>query len=179
MGWLQTQRLRKEFDVNFEWLGYELWPDELEWPEPGPPPVPSKRPPLLSRFEFLLVADGAELPGVERPKRMRTHNAHEAVEYAKTQNIADEMVEALYRALWEHGKEINKPAVIAEVASPIVSDLDQLRKAIEERRFREKIVGFDIPAYETGVYNVPTFFIGGKLYAEQPYANLKKAIRSL
>jgi hypothetical protein len=38
-------------------------------------------------------------------------------------------------------------------------------------------VGFDDPAYASGVYNVPTFFIGEERYAEQPLTVLKKAVR--
>ena len=42
--------MQQEFGVEVEWLGYELWPQSLEWPEDGPavnphanrPPTPTK-----------------------------------------------------------------------------------------------------------------------------------------
>jgi hypothetical protein len=52
-------------------------------------------------------------------------------------------------------------------------------QAIKERRFEDKIIAFDEPSYATGVYNVPTFYIGGERYAEQPYGVLQQAMRKL
>jgi len=177
VGLLQAKHLEEEFGAHIEWLGYELFPEELEWPDhaPGPEP-PANRPPTLTRFDFLLVADDIEMPKSERPRKMRTFNAHEAVEYAKTEGVAGQLVEALYRAYWERGEEINDPAVLRRVAEGIVTDLDALDHAVATKQFKANIVGFDDEAYSKGVYNVPTFYIGGVPYAEQPYANLRKAI---
>ncbi|MFX8000772.1 DsbA family protein, partial [Acinetobacter baumannii] len=79
-------------------------------------------------------------------------------------------------AYWQHGLEINKPEVIAEVAKPLLIDTVELLQAVAERRFTDKIVPFDDEAYAAGVYNVPTFFIDGERYAEQPTIVLKRAI---
>jgi predicted DsbA family dithiol-disulfide isomerase len=128
-------------------------------------------------MELAWAAEQMEAPTVARPKQMRTHNAHEAVEYAKTEGVADEFIEKLYRALWEEGQEINNPAVLAELAKGIIKDIPALEKAIEDRRFKAKIIGFDDAAYESGVYNVPTFIIHGEKYAEQPYVALSKAFQ--
>jgi len=54
-----------------------------------------------------------------------------------------------------------------------------LVKAIAERSYQHNIIGFDDPAHATGVYNVPTFFIGGDRYAEQPYSVIRKAVHAL
>jgi predicted DsbA family dithiol-disulfide isomerase len=179
VGMLQAKRLEEDFDVKIEWLGYELFPDELEWPEwtPGPPP-PANKPVTPSRFDFLLAADGITMPSVERPHKMRTHYAHEAVEYAKTEGVANELTEALYRAYWQRGEEINNPDVIHRVAEGIVKDHDALDEAVRTRKFKDNIVGFDDPAYALGIYNVPTFHIDGGRYAEQPYSALHAAVRS-
>jgi len=177
VGLLQAMKLEKEFDAKIDWLGYELFPIELEWPDyaPGTPP-PANKPPTLSRFEFLTIADGIEMPTTERPRKMRTFNAHEAVEYAKTEGVANEVVEALYRAYWEQGKEINDIGVIGQLTRGLIKDQAALVKAIETQQFKDQIVGFDDDAYASGVYNVPTFYILGERYAEQPYAVLRKAV---
>ena len=49
--------------------------------------------------------------------------------------------------------------------------------AIDERRFAEKITPFDEPAYDSGVFYVPTYFIGGEVYAEQTYLAIESAVR--
>lgn len=173
----QAKRLKEEFGAEIEWKGYELFPDELEWPDGKPQPEPpANRPPVPSRLDFILVADDLELPSVVRPHKMRTHNAHEALEYAKTEGKADAFAEALYRAYWEQGREINKPEVLRELATGLLDDVDVMAAAVSERRFAGNLVGFDDDAYAAGVYNVPTYWIGGERYAEQPYAVLKKAV---
>ena len=162
-----------------EWVGHELFPKELEWPDRTPAPEPpANRPKTLTRFEFLLVADNIEMPIAEKPKKMRTFNAHEAIEYAKTEGVANQLVEALYRAYWESGLEINNPEIIRQVATGIVTDLDALDEAVKTERFKDKIVPFDDVSYSLGVYNVPTFFIGEERYAEQPYSALRKAAQT-
>ena len=180
VGMIQAKRLKDEFDVTLEWRGFELFPDELEWPDSASAdPPPANKPLTPTRFEFLLLNENLEMPKSERPKKMRTHNAHEAVEYAKTQGRADLMIQALYNAYWKEGKDINDPTVIAHLSRGILEDHESLATAIQERRYRDAIVGFDNDAYKAGVYNVPTFFIGGERYAEQPYSVLKKAVMKL
>ncbi len=177
---LQAKRLENEFGAKIEWLGYELFPTDLEWPDwaPGPEP-PANKPPTPSRFDFLLAADDIEMPTAERPKKMRTFNAHEAVEYAKTEGVGNELIEVLYRALWERGEEINDLDVLRRLAAGVVKNVDALIQAAASDQFRDKIVKFDDDAYAIGVYNVPTFYIGGKPYAEQPYSVLRKAVTAV
>jgi len=177
---LQAKRLREDFGAEIEWRGYELFPEELAWPDPSPAAeTPANKPSVPSRFDFLLYADEMELPKSVRPSKMRTHNAHEALAYAKREGKADAFAEALYRAYWESGREINRRDVLHELARNILDDPDAMLAAVNEKRYAEEIVGFDDDAYERGVYNVPTFFIGDERYAEQPYVALKKAVQSL
>jgi predicted DsbA family dithiol-disulfide isomerase len=179
VGLLQAKRLKEEFGAEIEWRGYELFPEALAWPTPAPAAeTPANKPATPSRFDFLLHADGLEMPTSVRPQRMRTHNAHEALEYAKTEGKADEFAEALYRAYWEDGREINRPDVLHELARNILSDPDEMLRAVNEKRYAANIVGFDDDAYASGVYNVPTFYIDGERYAEQPYTVLKKAVQT-
>jgi len=178
IGLFQAKRLQDEFGARIEWRGYELYPEDLHWPDyPAPKEQPANKPATPSRLDFLLAAEGIEIPKIERPKKMRTYNAHQAVEYAKTEGVADQFIEILYRALWERGEEINNPAVLKKLAAGVIHDIDAMYDAIKTKRFKHKIVGFDDDAYANGVYNVPTFFIGGDRYAEQPYAVLREATR--
>lgn len=173
----QADRLEREFDVEFEWVAYELMPEGMEWPEPSirRQPVPNK-PPTPSRLDLALAAEGLAPLSVARPQHMRTHCAHVAVEYAKTLGKGYDLLKSLYRKLYLEGAEINNPDVIENIAKPIVSDVKELRRAIAENRFADKITPFDDEAYASGVYNVPTFFIGGERYAEQPYSVLREAV---
>ena len=174
----QAKRLKKDFGVQIEWLAYELIPETMEWPERPPPPVvETERTKTPSRLELAYAAEGMEPPTVERPKRMRSHNAHEAAEFAKIESLetANAFIERLYDAFWAEGLEINNPSVLEDLASGIVDNIPEMMRAIEERRFQDKIIGFDEPAYRSGIYYVPTFTVSGQKFAEQPYAVIRKA----
>ncbi len=179
----QAKRLQAEFGVEIEWLGYELWPEELEWPESRPAmPAPLNRPPILSRFEFLKLMDGVDVPDVDRPKGMRVHASLEAVEYLKEHSpgAAGSFVEDVYRAYWERGEAIGEIDVICRLLAPYLSEpVQAARQALEERRYRDNVVHFDAPSYKLGIFNVPTFFIGGERLAEQPYVVLRRAVGDL
>jgi len=179
IGLLQARKLQKEYGVEIDWIGYELFPEELEWPDyPAAKPDPANKPATPSRLQFLEYADDIQVPKIDRPRKMRTHRAHLAVELAKKHGVADSFVEALYRAYWEEGKEINDIAVLETIAyGRFPADVD-LRAAIKAEEGAENIVHFDDDAYKNGVYNVPTFFIEDQRLAEQPYVVLKNALEA-
>ena len=102
-------------------------------------------------------------------RSMRSHNSHEAVEFAKDKGVADETVEILYRAYWERGEVINDAAVLAKLLGGIL-DSSEMLSAVHDRRYADRIIPFYEEAYASGVYYVPTFFIGGEELAEQPIA---------
>ena len=176
VGFFQAQKLRQEFGVEIEWIGYELLPKEMEY-DTGPPKVePTNKPATLSRFGLLMAAEGMQLPLVPKPPKVRSFNAHQATEYAKTEGVQDAFVEAVYRAFWEEGRDINSVDVLSEIAQHIVGDIVAMRTAIESDQFGDKVIDFDDDAHAQGVYNVPTFFVGEKRLAEQPYPVLRKAM---
>lgn len=179
VGFFQARRLEAEFGVQIDWVGYELFPEGLYWPDyPTPAPAPHNRPATPTRFDLMKAAEGIVIPDVERPHKMRTYNAHQALEYAKTEgrDVANRFNEALYRAYWERGDNINEVSVLTRLAGGIVHDIHAMLDAVKHKRFRDKVVKFDDDAYAKGVYNVPTFFIGGERYAEQPYSELSRAV---
>jgi predicted DsbA family dithiol-disulfide isomerase len=177
IGWSQAQRLKQEFGVEFDWLSYELMPESLEWPEPiERPTVTTNRPPTPSRLDLAFAAEGIPKPTVKRPERMRIHQAMESVELAKELGFHHDWVGHLYRAYWLEGKEIDRKDILLELGREWFPDLGRLEEVVDTRQFADRIVGFDEPAYASGVYNVPTFFIGGERYAEQPYVVLRDAV---
>lgn len=174
----QAKRLQDEFGVEIEWRGAELFPEDLAWPEPGPPipAPPANRPPTLSRFELFLAAENLEMPHVSRPHRMRSYFAHATVAFAGRSGKANAMVEALYRAYWEHGANINDIDVLEGIAVRVLGDAAGLRKALEAGDDRGDTLKFDEDANAAGIYNVATFIIDGRSYAERPYRDLSRAV---
>ena len=177
IGQQQARRLACDLGVTIEWRAYDLWPPSLTVPPMRDIERDPQRPSIPTRLELAYAADGLSPPSAERPKPISTHNAHEAVEFAKLHGAQDALVQRIYEAYWERGLRIDRPDVLAELAADLVPDAKAMKRSIERREFAERIIEFDQSAYESGVYYVPTFFVGDDRLAEQPYACIEQAIR--
>lgn len=178
IGISQARRLRADCAVEFDWLPYELLPEGLAAaPKKKPQAVDPRRPSVPGRLALAYAAEQMEVPTAQPSGRTSTHSAHEAVEFARTKGVHAELVERLYDAFWLEGRRIDEAKVLLELAKGIVPDLRGLAAAVRTKRFAERIVPFDDRAYDTGVFYVPTFFIGGELYPEQTYAVIESAVR--
>ncbi|MGE0001538.1 MAG: DsbA family protein [Fimbriimonadaceae bacterium] len=173
----QVRELRRELGVEFDWQGYELYPEGMPFDPPAPKPsVEEDRPKTPSRVQLALAAQKLVLPKVSRPSDMRTHKALTALEHAKATGDLQGAVDALYDAYWLEGRDLDCVDAVASHVAPFADSEDGVRQAVLEDAYADKIVAFDEQAYANGVYNVPTFFIGGERYAEQPVTVVRAAL---
>lgn len=176
IGLQQVRRLRNEFDVEFDWMSFEQTPIGMDF---VPPVVPDQSPgqaPVPSRLQLMLAAEGLQLPIVIKPRNVRTDNAHQAARFARRFGQEEALIERIYDAFWEEGKDINSVEVLMELSQGLVQDQEGMKRAIETKEFADEIVGFNEPAFAKGFYNIPTFIINGEKYAEQPYSVLRSAV---
>ena len=180
IGLFQAKRLRRDFGVEIDWIPYELYPDPGPFPSPGKPETGkhADKPKTPSRFQLAMAAEGLEPVAADRPWPIRTHRCHQAVEYAKPLGVADALVERIYNAYWKHALPIDRPEVLAFLSKGLIRDEAAFLGALHSDVHRGHLIPFDDEAFATGVYNVPTFWIGGERYAEQPYAVLERAMRN-
>jgi predicted DsbA family dithiol-disulfide isomerase len=159
VGWEQGKKLTAEFPgLELDWKGFELLPEGLDY-----------TPPLPSRFELLVAADGIEMPQRTRPF-CRSRRALEGAEFAAEAGRANAYHDAVYHAYWHDDANIADLAVLTEIAEQTGLDAGELLRALESGRYRDRIVEFDEPAHAAGVWNVPTWMFPEKWIAEQPYA---------
>lgn len=180
IGLQQVKQMLTEFPVRFEWRSFELYPEPMPFDSPSAPaekPNPD-RPKTPSRFSLALAAQGMELPRITRPSDIRTRNAHLAALYAASKGDPLPYIERIYRAYWEEGMDINNLETLVELGASFGFSTSELRTSIETGEFAHHITPFDLEAYQAGVYNLPTFWIGGERYAEQPITVLRKAIQA-
>lgn len=177
IGMFQARRLRRDFGVEIDWRGYELYPEGMDLPgaRPEVPKIPN-RPETPKRIELALAAEGLDPVDLSKDSATKTHRAHEAVEFAKLSGVQDELVERIYIAYWREEKDIDRTRVLLDLSRGLIEDQNSLERAIEERRFAGNIVPYNTPAYETGVFNLPTYWINNQRYAEQPYGVLHNAM---
>jgi predicted DsbA family dithiol-disulfide isomerase len=175
----QVRRLEDEFPVEVDWIGYELMPENLEWGAPGPDePVDPRRAPTPSRIQLAYAAQGMAPPTVIRPRQMRSHNVLQALEHAKTTGEFRPLNARFYEALWLEGQEVNSIDVLCSLAEGIVEDIPSLRTKVTERAYSSLIVPFDDDAYAAGIFNVPTYILGEKKLAEQPYSVIARDVEA-
>jgi predicted DsbA family dithiol-disulfide isomerase len=94
-------------DIDAEWLR-NAWSSSVE--------------PLAARLGVML----------KRPVMMtRTRKAHEAAAYARVENMYAAMHSAIYRAYWQHGRDIGRIDVLVEIGREIGLDASRLRVALD------------------------------------------------
>lgn len=179
VGHAQARRLEQEFGVQFNWIGYEMYPEPMPFDDgtPPPPPPPANKPKTPSRFQLMLAAENMDLPPGNRHYPIRTHDALASLEFAKAHGDIKPMLDRLYYAHWTECQNIGERDVVLNLAEECGLDREALAEALADRRYSHLIVPFDDVAHENGVWNVPTFWIGEARYAEQPYRVLAKALR--
>lgn len=174
----QVAALTTEFpEVEFDWQGYELFPEPMEFlvSAGSKPDESTNKPKTPSRLQLAYAAQNMVAPIAKRPSNMRTHLALVALEVAKAAGKFDSANNAIYSSYWGEGKNIGDRATLIEILSGIVSAGD-LNSAWDSGQFDYKIVPFDDPAHEQGIWNVPTYIINGERYAEEPIMVLREKI---
>ena len=177
-GWIQWQKLAQEFpQITWDWVGYELLPEELG-PLPTHDPHPKDPDAPLSRFDLFAQAEGVPLH--ERTIGIvRTHYALEGAEWVKDKHPDrfDAYNEAVYRAFWERSDDISNLDILGNLVASVGiddhTDIDDFLLALTEKRYHTKIVRFDDDAYARDVTHVPTFLFRGERCAEAPLSTLR------
>ncbi|MGI9049098.1 MAG: DsbA family oxidoreductase [Rubrobacteraceae bacterium] len=150
-------RIREEYgdSVEVDWRAYELRPD----------PVPTLDP----DGEYLHRVWGASVYPMARalgmtlrlpPVQPRSRKALEAAEFARENGRYNAMHTALFKAFFEGGRDIGDENTLLEVGASVGLDREELRTALEEDRYTEKVVADEELSRRLGVNSVPTMFVG-------------------
>ncbi len=175
--WHQARRLKSEFPtLELVWKGYELLPEGMEYHPPSPDPEAHLKPRIPDRLGLLLIADGLKLPERKNPIS-RSRLALEGAEFAAEYGKADDYHDAVYHAYWNEDRDISSRAVLLEIAEGAGLDVGEFMQALEDRHYRDRVVEFDEPAHEAGIWNVPTWMFPEEWVAEQPYAVVREMMQ--
>ena len=92
-----------------------------------------------------------------------TFNAHRLIQFAKTQNLGDAIEEALFRAYFMEGKNIDSNTELIEIAVSIGLNAAEAEKVLNEKQFSEQVEFDAYEAQQIGVRGVP-FFVFNRKY---------------
>jgi len=73
-------------------------------------------------------------------------------------------VDAIGRAIWVDGKNMNDPAVVATVLQAAGFDPQQLLALAADPQVKERLKAVTQEAVARGVFGAPTFFVDGRMY---------------
>ncbi len=116
-------------------------------------------------------------------KRTHTYNSRLAQEigaWADTQKGGEVMHDALYKAYFVETKNIGDPDALLEIVEANGLPVEDARKVLEERTFKDAVDEDWQKSRQYGVTGVPTFVAAGHgVVGAQPYETLEKFLESV
>jgi len=179
IGFQTIQKLKREFDLDIDWRGFQIHPD---WPATGIPveKVYGANGSDARKAAWERIASMATEAGLTmRPPSVLTnsHNALAATEYAIESGKGEEFEQRVYRAYFEEGSNIGDVEVLKKLAADVGLDPAQMIEAIASAEVQLKLKHNAIVAHQHGVSGVPTFFIGNyPLVGAQSEATMRKIL---
>jgi len=156
----QMDRLAREYDVQPLWRPHWLHPDT---PPEGTPREPTPENAARSERLHAWVKEMApeQYPRIRFPTRRHySFRAFEAMEFAYDRGLDFPMKTAIYDLMWTEGRDIGEPATLLDAARRVGLDADELAAALESGAYVERALLAVKQAYEIGIANTPTIFLG-------------------
>lgn len=153
-----VEELKKEFDINDEWVGFEIHP---ETPLEG---VDIRRMFGESRIEGMLeslkkFAQKYNLDFSRYYKMPNSHMALEAAEHAREHGVFHEYHQMLMKEYFAEGADIGDIEVLIEMGSKLGLEPNSMRDALAEKRYKDVLDKASNTAHKLGINSTPTFII--------------------
>ena len=170
-----------------QWHPFQLNPDM-------PPEGMDRRAYLEAKFggqegavkAYLPVAEKAREAGIEinfeaMQRTPNTLDAHRLIHWAGIENAQNAVVDALFAAYFQEGRDIGDPEVLADLADGVGMDASVVLRLLASDADREDIQRRDALGREMGINSVPTFIVAGKhaVPGAQPTELWQKVISEL
>jgi predicted DsbA family dithiol-disulfide isomerase len=175
-----VDKLKQEFDLSVEWLGFEIHPDT---PQAGML-LSTMFPQLDTQNMFRHLRDMAAPYGITFADIVHVSNSRmslEASEFAKDQDKFDQFHSALFRAYFSQGMDIGDIEVLTQIGSEASLDGDALAQALQTGKYLPRIENMRKEAARLGVTAAPTFIIENResIVGAQSIEVFRKKLRTL
>jgi predicted DsbA family dithiol-disulfide isomerase len=157
----RARAMRPDRAVRLRWRPFFL--------NPGMPPEGMDRADYLrrkfggdARHVYRRIEDSGRADGVtfafERmPRTPNTLLAHRLILFAEEQGKADAVIRALFRALFEEGRDVGRPDVLAEIAADAGLDPLEVGEFLQGDRLAREVHADHARAERIGIRGVPVF----------------------
>jgi len=85
-------------------------------------------------------------------------------EAARDLGVFEPYVETVFAAMWEDGRKMDDPAVIAETLAAAGLPAERLVALTQDQAVKDRLMANTTRAVERGVFGSPSFFVGDDLY---------------
>jgi len=83
---------------------------------------------------------------------------------ARTLEVFDRYVEAVFAAMWEDGRKMDDPMAIAQVLGAARLPAERLMALTQEPAVKDELIANTTDAVARGVFGSPTFFVGEEMF---------------
>ncbi len=154
----RADRLQREYDIEIEFLPWEIYPNAVPAGEEHEIEAPDG---YLSWVEEMAAEVDLELDGPEIG--INSNLALRGALYAREQGpeTFEAYNDAVFEAVWSHGKNIGDRQVLAGIVEDVGLDPEAFFDAIEQHSYQYRLDLIDEAAEEKlAVKRVPTFVFG-------------------
>jgi len=174
-----VDKLKKEFDLAIEWLGFEIHP---ETPQEGMPLIKMFPRADVDSMTRRLNSMGDPF-GLTFRKIVNISNSRlslEAGEFSKDHGRFNEYHHAVFQAYFSEGKDIGDIGVLAQVGQDSGLDAATLRSALKTGEYRKQLEQVKSDAASLGVTAAPTFIINNadRIVGAQPIEVFRERLRA-
>ena len=106
--------------------------------------------------------EGLEIDFAAMKRTPNTIDAHRLIHWAGIEQKQNAVVDALFAAYFNEGRDIGDSEVLADIADGIGMDASVVLRLLSSDADLEDIRKRDAHAREMGVNSVPTFIVGGR-----------------
>jgi len=132
-----------------------------------------------ARSHFEQVANAEGLQYAARSHWYNSVPAHQAALWADAHGDGEAFRRAVYRAYFVDGLNIGSADVLAQLASDVGFNAEQLRTALAEKTYADRVQEQFEFARQVGVTGVPTYVAGRySMVGAQPYEIFEKLVET-
>ena len=84
--------------------------------------------------------------------------------FARHHDFYERYIEAMYRCMWEKGKNMADPGVIAEALREHGLPADDIVAAVQDPVIKQELIDKTSRSVERGAFGSPTFFVGDEMF---------------
>lgn len=114
---------------------------------------------IYRRIEESGRADGVMFAFERMPRTPNTTRAHRLILFAEEKGAADAVIRGLFRALFQEGRDVGRPELLAEVAAGAGLDPDEVVEFLAGDRLAREVVAAHQQAERVGIRGVPVFIV--------------------